>query len=114
MAKKIQDRSICIIGAGPSGITAAKHLLQVGVTNFVVYDRNDQVGGNWIYSPDEGHSSVYETAHIISSKKFSQYHDFSMPEAYPDYPSHKLLLKYFQNYADHFGVTQYVQFIQTE
>jgi hypothetical protein len=68
------------------------------------------VGGNWIYSTDKGHSSVYESAHIISSKAMSQYHDFPMPADYPDYPDHRLLKAYFQSYARHFGVEPYVQF----
>ena len=101
---------VCIIGAGPSGIAAGKHLLQVGLKNFVIYDKGREVGGNWVYSPDPDHSSVYETSHIISSKRLSQYHDFPMPEWYPDYPGHKLLKQYFQNYADHFGVTDYIEF----
>ncbi|RMG82175.1 MAG: monooxygenase [Chloroflexi bacterium] len=108
--KRGLDARVCVIGAGPSGITAAKHLLQVGLHNVVVYDANDQVGGNWIYSPDPGHSSVYETAHIISSRRLSQYHDYPMPDDWPDYPSHRLLLQYFQNYAEHFGVTDYIRF----
>ena len=29
---------VCVIGAGPSGITAAKNLLQVGITP-IVYDQ---------------------------------------------------------------------------
>ena len=66
--KRGRDVRVCVIGAGSSGITAAKHLLQAGIKDLVVYDRNDQVGGNWIYSPEETHSSVYETTHIISSK----------------------------------------------
>jgi len=105
-----KDARVCVIGAGPSGITAVKHLLQVGIRDIVCYDLNDQVGGNWIYSEDITHSSVYETSHIISSKTWSQYHDFPMPEDYPDYPGHEHLLRYFQAYADHFGVTPYVQF----
>ena len=105
-----KDARVCVIGAGPSGITAIKHLLQVGLTNIVCYDMNDQVGGNWIYSPDPSHSSVYETSHIISSKTHSQYHDFPMPDDYPDYPGHQQLLSYFQSYAEHFGVTHYIQF----
>lgn len=104
------EARVCIIGAGPSGITAAKHLLQVGHTNFVVYERGAEVGGNWVYSDDVGHSSVYETAHIISSKTFSQYHDYPMPDHYPDYPGHHLLKDYFQGYAQHFGVIPYIQF----
>ena len=109
MKHGLQTR-VAIIGAGPSGITAAKHLLQVGHTNFVVYERGAEVGGGWVYSEDVGHSSVYETAHIISSKSMSQYHDFPMPDDYPDYPGHRQLKEYFQSYARHFGVEPYIQF----
>lgn len=101
---------VCIIGAGPSGITAAKNLLQVGLTNFVVYEKGDQVGGNWVYSPRLSHSSVFETTHTISSKTLSQYDDFPMPRDYPDYPSHRQLLAYFQSYTRHFGVMDYIRF----
>ena len=45
----------CVIGAGPCGITAGKNLLQAGVRDVAVYDRNDQVGGNWLFSPEGGH-----------------------------------------------------------
>lgn len=105
-----QEARVCVIGAGPSGIAAAKHCLQAGLLNLTVYDRNAEVGGNWVYSDDVGHSSVYETAHIISSKRWSQYHDFPMPDHYPDYPSHRLLKEYFQSYARHFGLEPYIQF----
>lgn len=106
------DRSarVCIIGAGPSGITAAKNCLQAGLTNLVVYERQSEIGGNWLFSPRLSHSSVYETTHIISSKRLSEYDDFPMPESYPDYPSHQQLLAYFQAYARHFGVIPYVRF----
>jgi hypothetical protein len=105
-----KDARVCVIGAGPSGITAGKNLLQVGIRNLVIYEKGDQVGGNWIYSPRLSHSSVFETTHIISSKRLSQYFDYPMPADYPDYPSHKQLLTYFQGYADHFGVTNYIRF----
>ncbi len=101
---------VCVIGAGPSGITAIKHLLQAGLRDIVCYERGGQVGGNWVYTPDEGHSSVYETTHIISSRRYSQYHDFPMPDDYPDYPSHQQLLRYFQDYARHFGVEPFIRF----
>jgi hypothetical protein len=108
--KRDSSARVCIIGAGPSGITAAKNCLQVGLKNIVVYEKGDQVGGNWVFSLRLSHSSVYETTHIISSKKMSEYSDYPMPADYPDYPSHKQLLTYFQNYARHFGVTEYIRF----
>ena len=86
---------VCVIGAGPSGIAAAKALLDEGYANLTIVDRGREVGGNWVFDADSGHSSVFETTHIISSKKFSAYDDFPMPEDYPDYPSHWLLAEYF-------------------
>ncbi|MCA9909655.1 MAG: NAD(P)-binding domain-containing protein [Anaerolineae bacterium] len=108
--KRDTTARVCVIGAGPSGITAAKNLLQAGLRNVVVYERGDQVGGNWVFSPRLSHSSVYETTHIISSKTLSQYDDYPLPDDYPDYPSHKQMLAYFQGYAEHFGVMDYIRF----
>lgn len=105
---------VCVIGAGPSGIAAAKAVLdakQAGTAlELVVYDRGQEVGGNWVFNDALGHSSVFETTHIISSKRFSQYEDFPMPDDYPDYPSHKHLAAYFQAYARHFDLYRHIRF----
>jgi len=37
----------CIVGAGPSGLTAAIELRRVGLTDLVILDRADSVGGAW-------------------------------------------------------------------
>jgi cation diffusion facilitator CzcD-associated flavoprotein CzcO len=102
-------KHVCVIGAGPSGITAAKNLLDQGL-QVTVFDFGHDVGGNWVYSDTEGHSSVFETTHIISSRTLSQYEDFPMPEDYPDYPSHKHLAAYFQDYARHFNLYPHIRF----
>jgi len=104
---------VAVIGAGCSGITAVKNLLQAGVEQVVCYEQNAEVGGNWIYSAEESHSSVCETTHIISSKTLSSYVDFPMPADYPDYPSHEQVLAYFQSYARHFGLYPYIRFQTT-
>ena len=96
-------KRVCVIGAGPSGIAAAKNCLESGL-DVVVFEKNDKVGGNWVFNAKTGHSSVYENTHIISSKTWSVYEDFPMPDDYPDYPSHAQLQAYFESYARHFGV----------
>ena len=106
----MENKKVCVIGAGCSGLAAIKNLMQAGVQDIVCYEKNDQIGGNWVYTAQESHSSVCETTHIISSKKLSEYIDFPMPDDYPDYPSHKQILAYFQSYADHFGLRRYIQF----
>jgi hypothetical protein len=100
---------VCVIGAGPSGIGAAKALRAAGL-EVVVYERNPEVGGNWIFKPGPSHSSVFETTHIISSKSLSQYEDFPMPRDYPDYPGHAHLKAYFQAYAEHFQLLPHIRF----
>ena len=112
MSEGVFERSarVCVIGAGPSGIAAAKSLLDEGYVNLTIYDRGSEVGGNWVFDAESGHSSVFETTHIISSRIYSQYDDYPMPEDYPDYPSHWLLAKYFQDYARHFGLYPFVEF----
>ena len=103
---------IAVIGTGPSGITALKNLLDQGL-DAVAFDRNEEVGGNWIYSEKESHSSVFETTHIISSKTLSQYEDFPFDEFDPetaDYPSHEVLRNYFQAYARKFNLYPFIQF----
>ena len=101
--------STCVIGAGCSGITALKNLIQVGIEDVICYEQMDQVGGNWVYSETVGHSSVCETTHIISSKTLSQYIDYPMPDDYPDYPSHRQLLAYFNNYVDFFKLRPHIR-----
>lgn len=101
---------ICVIGAGPSGITAAHNLRAAGLTDVTVFDCGEKVGGNWVFDDHSGHSSVFETTHIISSRQHSQYQDFPLPPGTPDYPSHRVLAKYFQDYAAHFGLLPSIQF----
>ena len=46
----------------------------------------------------------------ISSKYTSYYEDYPLPENAADYPSHKDLLEYFNNYTDHFDIRKLIKF----
>ncbi len=102
-------KNVCVIGAGPSGLAAAKAAKDAGF-NVTVFEQASGLGGNWRFSEDIGHSSVFETTHIISSKRLSQFHDFPMPAHYADYPSHAQLLAYFQAYADRFNLNSLMRY----
>jgi hypothetical protein len=95
-----------IIGAGPAGLTAAKNLLQLGIA-CEVFEREDDVGGNWYYG--RASSAVYQSTHLISSAKLTGFADFPMPSE-PDYPRHDAVLKYLRNYARHFGLYDHIRF----
>ena len=102
-------KKVAIIGAGPSGITAIKNFADLGF-EVTAFERCGGVGGNWRFNDPSGHSSVFETTHIISSKHTSFYEDFPLPESASDYPSHKELLDYFNGYADHFDIKKLIKF----
>ena len=103
---------IAIIGAGPSGLAAAKNAKEAGIP-YILFEKSGKVGGNWVFDDGTGHSSVYENTHIISSKTLSSYEDYPMPDDYPDYPSHRLVQAYFEDYARHFGVMDGIRFHHT-
>lgn len=101
---------IAIIGAGCSGLTAIKHLVEADLKDIVCYEKSNQIGGNWVYTSTPSDSSVCRVTHTISSKSMSQFSDFPMPDDYPDYPSHQQILAYFQAYARHFQLEKYIRF----
>ena len=105
----MKEKRVCVIGAGPSGIAAIKNIHEKGIA-VVAYDYNHDVGGNWIFSEKESHSSVFETTHIISSKTLSQYEDFPFSPEVADYPSHEELRNYFQDYAKAFDLYSLISF----
>ncbi|MBO4210103.1 flavin-containing monooxygenase [Micromonospora echinofusca] len=107
--RPIHDRgdTVCVIGAGASGLTAIKNLKEYGF-GVDCYERETGVGGAWNWRHDR--SPVYASTHLISSKPFTQFPDFPMPDDWPDYPHHSQLLAYFERYADHFDLQPHVWF----
>ena len=99
-----------VVGAGPHGLSALKNLLQVGI-DADGYERDSDLGGNWNFHAEN--SRVYESTHLISTKPFTQFPDFPMPDSFPDYPSHWQVHRYFRAYADHFGLFDHL-YLNTE
>ena len=102
-------KNVCVIGAGASGITASKILHERGVA-FDCYEMGSGIGGVWRYNNDNGRSAAYRSLHINTSKQRMNYSDFPFPEDYPTYPHHSQILAYFENYVDHFGFRDKIQF----
>lgn len=109
MTPNSQLPSVCIIGAGSSGIAAAKALHERGVP-FDCFEKSDRVGGNWVFGNRNGMSSAYRSLHINTSRERMAYTDFPMPEWYPDYPHHTHIAAYFDDYVDHFGFRDAITF----
>ncbi|EPG74941.1 flavin-binding monooxygenase-like protein [Leptospira fainei serovar Hurstbridge str. BUT 6] len=98
---------ICIVGAGPAGISMARSLRSRGIP-FHVIEKYKDVGGIWdIENPG---SPMYESAHFISSKYLSNYDDFPMPSDYPDYPSNRQILAYHKSFAREYDLYRNIEF----
>lgn len=95
-----------VIGAGSSGLAAAKALREYGHEVDVV-EREHDIGGNWNYGTKS--SRVYASAHMISSKPFTQYPDFPMRYEDPDYLHHTEVLRYLKDYVRHFALEDLIQ-----
>src|SRR5579859_488922 len=100
----MSDRSgvMALIGAGPVGLGMAKALLEHKIA-YEELEANCELGGNWLHG-------VYETVHIISSRKTTEYADYPMPEDYPDFPSRQQMLDYLRDYAEKFQLTRQIQY----
>ncbi len=100
---------ICVIGAGSSGIAAAKTLNDHGIA-FDCFEKGSGVGGNWRYGNDNGMSSAYRSLHINTNRNVMAYSDYPMPTEYPMFPHHSQIVQYFDNYVDHFGIRPFIRF----
>jgi len=95
----------CVIGAGPSGLTAVKHLLAAGIPVDCL-EREADIGGNWNCGSPA--SSVFESTRLISSKTLTEYRDFPMPREWPAYPDHRQCLEYLRRYVRHFELAAHI------
>ncbi len=94
-----------IIGAGFVGLGMAQ-ALEAAEIPYDQVDASDNIGGNWYHG-------VYETAHIISSRKITQFTHFPMPENYPDFPSTQNMRDYLNAFADHFDLWEHIELNRT-
>jgi hypothetical protein len=101
--------TVCLIGAGSSGIAVAKALHQNGIP-FDCVEASDRIGGNWVFGNRNGMSAAYRDLHINTSRDRMAYSDFPMPADYPDYPHHSQIAAYFDSYVDHFGFRDRILF----
>ncbi len=98
---------VLVVGAGPSGLAAGRALDREGI-DWVGVDLGPDVGGLW--NIDAPRSTVYRSAHLISSRSTTQFAEHPMPEGTPDYPDHRRLLAYFRSYAQRFGLRERFRF----
>ncbi|KAB2079943.1 hypothetical protein ES319_A05G036500v1 [Gossypium barbadense] len=92
---------IGVIGAGVSGIAAAKQLYH---HNPVVFEASDSIGGVW-------RTCAYNSTKLQSARKSYEFSDFPWPNRDdPSFPTHVEVVDYLESYAKHFDLLKFVKF----
>lgn len=102
-------KSVCVIGAGLSGLAAIRGLEAAG-HEVCCYEAGAQVGGGWRYRLADGRSSAYRSLHTNVSRRNMRYG--SLPIAGPARRRlhHSELLAYLERYAEINELADHIQF----
>ena len=84
MSELAQGSRVAVIGAGPGGLTAAKHALEAGF-EVAVFEAADDLGGQW--HTTASHSGVWPGMHTNTSRAMTAFSDFAAPADYPLHPA---------------------------
>ena len=98
---------VAIIGAGAAGLCCARHFSRKRY-QFSVLERDDQVGGTWVY-PSK-HTSIYKNLVTNIPKEIMGFPDYPLPSKLPSFVGHRDVLKYLQSYADRFDIRKHIRF----
>jgi len=99
---------VCIVGAGSSGIVAAKVLAERGLS-VEGFELGSDIGGIWRYRNDSGRSPAYASLQTNTSAHRTAYRCFPV-EGPKDYVPNGDLLGYFESFADTFQVRDLFRF----
>lgn len=97
-------KKIAILGAGPSGLVAAKEVLKNGLIP-TIFEKNADIGGVWSAT-----GSVWNTMHTNISKFTTTYGDFHWPQDTEMFPSAAAMLNYLKDYAQKWNLGNYIKF----
>ncbi len=99
-------KKVCVIGAGPSGLTTIKQLMDEGHEP-ICYEKASDLGGVFNYS--ETHSSVYANAMLTISNYMMAFSDYP-PTGHRHHWHHSEYKQYLKRYVDHFNLQDKIQY----
>ncbi|WP_307167776.1 flavin-containing monooxygenase [Streptomyces rishiriensis] len=100
--------SLCLIGAGLSGLATAHALKSEGL-DFVCLEKASDVGGLWRQPGAGERGPGYLSLHLNTNKQLTGYADRPMPAGYPVYPSHSQLAAYLRSFAEWAGLLDHIE-----
>ncbi|MFE7929197.1 flavin-containing monooxygenase [Streptomyces sp. NPDC057456] len=100
--------SLCLIGAGLSGLATAHALKSEGL-DFVCLEKAPDVGGLWRQPGAGERGPGYLSLHLNTNKRLTGYADHPMPAGYPVYPRHSHLADYLRSFAEWAGLLDHIE-----
>ncbi|MFD9430247.1 flavin-containing monooxygenase [Streptomyces sp. NPDC060002] len=100
--------SLCLIGAGLSGLATAHALKSEGL-DFVCLEKAPDVGGLWRQPGAGERGPGYLSLHLNTNKQLTGYADHPMPAGYPVYPRHSHLADYLRSFAEWAGLLDHIE-----
>ena len=107
-----ESSKVAIVGAGPAGLSAAKHLVEAGIDKVTIYEKSDEIGGVWRYTDSSEHphaTPVYESLHINLPAECMGFVDYPMRAKEGSFCSHREVFQYLKEYASKFGLIEKVK-----
>ncbi|KAF4463612.1 flavin-containing monooxygenase [Fusarium albosuccineum] len=105
----MSQKTVAVIGAGPTGISVLKQLLEDGF-NATLFERRSTVGGLWAFDADHGWTTAPKDTQANISKYTCGFTDFPIPDRYPVHLARSLFQEFMQDYVDHFSLTKHISF----
>ncbi|VVA91068.1 unnamed protein product [Arabis nemorensis] len=125
----ISSRRVAVIGAGAAGLATARELRRES-HSVVVFEREKQIGGLWVYTPRVEpdplsldptrtivHSSLYDSLRTNLPRECMGFSDFPFVPRPDDesrdprrYPRHREVLAYLEDFASEFNLVEMVRF----
>jgi dimethylaniline monooxygenase (N-oxide forming) len=99
----VKQKHVCVIGAGISGLAAAKAFAGRG-HKVTIIERSGDLGGVW--EPVRSYPDVQTQ----SPKELYRYTDKAMPESYPEWPKGPQVHAYLRDYARSHGLDGAMRF----
>ncbi|GKT62993.1 pyridine nucleotide-disulfide oxidoreductase [Colletotrichum tofieldiae] len=99
-------KRVCIVGAGPSGLVAAKTLLHnapAGAFTVTVYDAQRRIGGLWPTRATDTDGLVHPLMVANQSRHTVQFSDLAWAPEDPEFPRAWMIGRYLERYLDRYG-----------
>lgn len=122
------SRTVAVIGSGAAGLCAALELRREGHV-VVVYERQDKIGGTWVYTPETEtdpvgidptrkvvHSSIYASLRTNLPREVMGFRVYPFGASGKQgrdqrrFPAHEEVLEYLRDFAEEFELEEMVRF----